>query len=252
LNVARAIHTLGSTPLCMGFAGGHSGRLLADLAQKDGLPSAWTWTDVETRTCTILVSQEGDATVINEPGPHLTAVDWERLQQDVRARGSQARFAMLASEGKQVWVDTSGAVLRSALEQSNLSIKVNAVELGEAVGFDATDEDLAQRALELLRTFQLRALVITLGSSGALLTTPEGSWHAEGPRVRVVSTVGSGDAFLGGLVTALDGGKSPPDALREAVAVGTANVLSPGGGVFLLEEFQEIRGQVRVYAIQRR
>src|SRR5512133_1720831 len=63
LNVARAIRTLGSEPLCMGFTGGHAGRLLADLAQKEGLNSLWTWTDVETRTCTILVPANGEATV---------------------------------------------------------------------------------------------------------------------------------------------------------------------------------------------
>src|SRR6185295_17597755 len=61
LNVARAIHTLGGESLCMGFAGGQAGRLLADLAQNEGLNSSWTWTNFETRTCTILVSLNGDA-----------------------------------------------------------------------------------------------------------------------------------------------------------------------------------------------
>jgi len=36
LNVARAISTLGGEPLCMGFLGGHTGQLLADLAQNAG------------------------------------------------------------------------------------------------------------------------------------------------------------------------------------------------------------------------
>jgi fructose-1-phosphate kinase PfkB-like protein len=140
LNVARVIRTLGGEPLCMGFAGGHSGQLLADLAQKDGLPSAWT--DLETRTCTILVAEEGDATVINEPGPAVTNMEWKRLQQDVREQASSAKFAclsgslppdssmesfhellsILTSEGKKVWVDTSGLPLRAALMQPNLSI----------------------------------------------------------------------------------------------------------------------------------
>jgi fructose-1-phosphate kinase PfkB-like protein len=34
LNVARAIRLLGGESCCMGFAGGHSGHLFADLAQE--------------------------------------------------------------------------------------------------------------------------------------------------------------------------------------------------------------------------
>ncbi len=37
LNVARAVRTLGGESLCMGFAGGHPGHLLADLAQNEGI-----------------------------------------------------------------------------------------------------------------------------------------------------------------------------------------------------------------------
>jgi len=64
----------------------------------------------------------------------------------------------------------------------------------------------------------------------------------------VVSTVGSGDSFLGGLLSALDAGKDWPEALRDAVAAGTANALSAGGGKFALQEFQDIRKQVQIQA----
>jgi len=83
---------------------------------------------------------------------------------------------------------------------------------------------------------------------GALLATNEGRWHAQGPRVRVVSTVGSGDSFLGGLVSALDGGKNWPEALRDAVAAGTANVLSAGGGQFAFQEFKDFLEQIQIQA----
>jgi fructose-1-phosphate kinase PfkB-like protein len=92
------------------------------------------------------------------------------------------------------------------------------------------------------------ACAITLGATGALLAAPEGQWHAQGPAVHVVSTVGSGDAFLGGLAIALDNGKDLPDALCDAVAAGTANALSAGGGYFDLDEFEEIRKQVQIQA----
>ena len=51
LNVARTIRTLGGDPLCMGPIGGHTGKLLADLAGQEGLSAEWTYVRNETRTC---------------------------------------------------------------------------------------------------------------------------------------------------------------------------------------------------------
>jgi fructose-1-phosphate kinase PfkB-like protein len=52
---------------------------------------------------------------------------------------------------------------------------------------------------------------------------------------------------LGGLVHALDVGKEWPDALRDAVAAGTANALSAGGGRFTVQEFKAIQKQVQIH-----
>jgi fructose-1-phosphate kinase PfkB-like protein len=153
---------------------------------------------------------------------------------------------MLVESGKQVWIDTSGTALQAALEQPDLSIKVNGSEIGEVLGMDVRDAPSARRALEKLGRYGLRAAVITLGSQGALLATGAGRWLGTGPRVSVVSTVGSGDAFLGGLVSALDGGAIEHEALKDAIAAGTANALSPGGGAFPLQDFQQTREQVQV------
>ena len=268
LNVARAIHTLGGESLCMGFAGGHTGRLLADLAQTDGLNSSWTWTNSETRTCTILVSQHTDATEIDESGMPVSKSDWKRLQRDIRKQLSSAGLVcisgslppnsspddlrellnMLVSSGQRVWVDTSGTALNTVLAYPGICIKVNGNEIGAALGFEVKDLTSAKRALMILRERGLTACVITLGVAGALLSTNEGRWHAQGPRVRVVSTVGSGDSFLGGLVSGLDAGKDWPEALCDAVAAGTANVLSAGGGQFTFQKFEDIRKQTQIQA----
>jgi 1-phosphofructokinase family hexose kinase len=266
LNVARAIRTLGGEPLCMGFAGGHSGRLLADLAQAEGLTADWTWTETETRTCTILVPQDGDATVINEPGMPVSASDWRRLQEDVRSHLSaadlvcisgslppassaeefQGLLSTMVEAGKNAWVDTSGPTLHTALGHAGISIKVNGNEIGEMLGFGVKDFDSGKRGMIMLQERGVTNAVITLGSLGALLVTKEGRWQANGPPVRVVSSVGSGDAFLGGLASALAAGWSWPDSLGHAIAAGTANALSAGGGQFTLQQFEEIRAQIQI------
>jgi 1-phosphofructokinase family hexose kinase len=268
LNVARTIQQLGGQPACMGFAGGHSGRLLEDLAHKEGLNSSWTWVGAETRTCTILVSENKDATLINEPGMPVSASDWKQLQQDVEKKLSsvglvcisgslppnssaadfQDLLSMLVQAGKPIWVDTSGVALTAALAYPQLCVKVNADEIGEALGLQVNDYISAGRALDLLGERAPAVCVITLGSAGALLATRKGRWLAQGPQIRVVSTVGSGDSFFGGLVSALEQGQDWPEALRSGVAAGTANALSAGGGRFVLHDFQTIREQVQIQA----
>lgn len=268
LNVARAIRTLGGESLCLGFAGGHSGRLLADLAQSEELDSAWTWTDSETRTCTILVSQDGDATEIDEPGLPVSKSDWKRLRRNVRKYISLANFVcisgslppnssvddlhellrMLIDAGKQVWVDTSGASLDRILTYAGICIKVNGSEISGSVGLEVKDVPSAQRALTMLVERGLSACAITLGAGGALLATQAGRWYVQGPQVHAVSSVGSGDSFLGGLLSALDVGKDWIEALRDAVAAGTANTLSAGGGQFIVQDFKTIREQIQIQA----
>jgi 1-phosphofructokinase family hexose kinase len=268
LNVARTIRTLGSEPLCMGFIGGHSGRLLADLAQNEGLNSSWTWVDCETRTCTILISPIGDATVVNEPGLPVSKSDWERLGEDIlrcissgqlvcvsgslppqsSAEDMRKLLRTLVEADRQVWVDTSGTALDAVIHYPGVCVKVNGNEVGAALGFEVKDLASAKRALAILGGRGIQACVITLGVAGALLATAEGRWHAQGPRVPVVSTVGSGDAFLGGFVRALDAGSDWYTALGDAVAAGTANALSAGGGQFTLQEFDRIREQVQIQA----
>ncbi len=266
LNVVRAIKSLGGTSLSLGFAGGHSGRLLADLARNDGLNASWTRVDSETRTCTLLISQGGVATVVNEPGMPVSKSDWEQLQAEVRKYISAASLVcvcgslppgssdedlrallnILVETGKPVWVDTSGSALDTAIACPGICIKVNSDEISTVLGVKIKDASSAKRALSMLVERGVTASVITLGAGGALLATSDGRWHAQAPVVSVVSTVGSGDSFLGGLVNALDGGKGWPEALRDAAAAGTANALSIGGGRFTSQEFNNIRDQVQI------
>ena len=268
LNVARAIRTLGGEPLCMGFVGGHNGRLFAELAQNAELNSFWTGIRPETRTCTIIISQNGDATLINEPGVPVSKSDWKRLIRDVSKNISSANwvcvsgsfppgisskelqgfFEMLVKSGNQIWADTSGAALDAALTCPGICIKVNGEEIGQPLEFEVRNKSSAKRALKILMDRGMQACVITLGSKGALLATKKEHWYAHPPPARVVSTVGSGDSFLGGLVRALESGKDWSEALGDAVAAGTANALSEGGGQFTFHEYKDIRRQVQVEA----
>lgn len=267
INVARAIQVLGGEALCAGFLGGHSGRLVAELAEREGLKGAWTWIEGETRTCVIVVHVDGDdATVVNEPGPTISQDDWDHLQADVTRQALPAECVCLSGSlplgvpagapadlirvvgetGRPIWVDTSKASLRAALTAQPSGIKVNAGEAGDVLGRAVNDIEAAFKVAAEIRQMGVGSVVLTLGQAGAIMVTEAGRWWARSPEVEVVSSVGSGDVFLAGLVTGLVAGAAPAEVLRRAVAAGTANALSAGGGTFSLRDFEGVLARTTV------
>ena len=78
--------------------------------------------------------------------------------------------------------------------------------------------------------------MISMGSKGALLSCDEGDIIACPPAVEVVNTVGCGDSMLGAFAVAVIRAMSAEESIRYAVAVGTANALSPSTGSFDIKE----------------
>jgi 1-phosphofructokinase family hexose kinase len=271
LNVTRAARILGGAVLATAPLAGHAGRIVASLAAEEGLPSDWYWLEAgETRTCLLLNHATGDATVINETGPTLPGASWEGFLAHVeRLAGGAAAVAFsgslppgappeslgafagaLTAKGQTVYLDTSGQALATTLAQpAGLCIKVNRAELAAGLGLpgDALSrEGLLEAGRALLRRGAAQ-VVVTLGAEGALALEPAGGWWAAPPPVEpVVSTVGSGDAFLAGLTVAQMKGQPLEQALAWAVACGAANTLTPLPGHFEPEVAEKLLARVAI------
>ncbi|HET7398096.1 MAG TPA: 1-phosphofructokinase family hexose kinase [Intrasporangium sp.] len=141
----------------------------------------------------------------------------------------------LQSAGRRVAVDTSGRPLTETVRRSGRRpdlLKPNADELASLTGDDPAqlegDVRRAEQAARRLVSEGVGAILLTLGASGALLVTAEGTWQATPPRIRVRSTVGAGDSSLAGYLLAEDRGADAPTCLSEAVAFGAAAASLPG------------------------
>ena len=111
------------------------------------------------------------------------------------------------------------------------------------------DEQTTKTSLNAARELCMAGIgqvVVTLGKAGAILVSANESWVAHSPEIKVVSSVGSGDSFLGGLAFALANGFSPEIALNYAVGAGSANALHIGGGVFSYGEFEKIYQNIKL------
>lgn len=269
-NAARAAHILGHPVVCTGFIAGHSGRLLAQLAKEEGLPSHWTNINGETRAAVIIIDDQAsgqDALLISEPGMLTTAADWQRLQDDVLAAAGQdggivclagsnppgtplgdfgGLISVLQSRGHRVWVDIDGPSLKAALEAKPAGIKINRKETGNLLGHTPDSWLEVVEAAQAIRAKGADTVVITLGNEGATFVDGRQAWLAQPPNISVISTVGSGDAFLGGLAVGLAREEPIDEILRRAAAAGAANALQLGGGRFQLEAYEKLLPQVRL------
>ncbi len=105
----------------------------------------------------------------------------------------------------------------------------NESEAAALSGISVTDLASAEQAAAALLARGVRNVVLTLGAEGALIKNHTFTTHV--PAIdagRVVETTGAGDAFNGGLATALSEGMDLIAATRFACAVAGISVTRPG------------------------
>jgi 6-phosphofructokinase 2 len=249
INVARAIHHLGGEATALYLAGGPTGDQLQELLNKELLEGIRVLTVNTTRESFVIVeTSTGLEYRYVLPGQQVSELEWRecldilsglRPAPDfIVASGSMpagspvdfyARVARLARKmGALMVLDTSGDALKAALEEKVFLLKPNRRELGGLLGGCLEEEQIEEVARKMVADGKCDILALTLGADGALLAWDERTFRIQPPEVKVVSSVGAGDSFLGGFVLKLAKGDPLMEAFRFGVAAGTAALLTPG------------------------
>ncbi|OUC14933.1 MAG: ribokinase [Alkalinema sp. CACIAM 70d] len=93
----------------------------------------------------------------------------------------------------------------------------NEVEASQLTGIVVNSPETAQQAAQQLQAQGAKTVIVKLGAQGAFCRTPEEEFFVPAFSVTAIDSVAAGDAFAGGLATAIVEGKS----LREAVVWGS-------------------------------
>jgi 1-phosphofructokinase len=92
--------------------------------------------------------------------------------------------------------------------------------------------------------------MISLGSKGAVLATESGVYAVNAPKVDVLSTIGAGDSSIAGFISAKANGNCDGEALRVAVAFGSAACMSEGTRPPMKEDVAALLEDVNVTKIK--
>jgi 6-phosphofructokinase 2 len=157
-----------------------------------------------------------------------------------------ATIARLARRrGIQIGLDTSGAPLRSALEAGVDFVKPSLSEL-ESFARRALPlaADQEAEAMALVRAGRARMVAVTLGDQGAFLATADGVIRMPAIPVPFQGAVGAGDSFVAAMIWALTRDLGPAEALRWAVAAGSATCSRVGTARVRLADVEEWHGKL--------
>jgi 1-phosphofructokinase family hexose kinase len=275
LNCARAAHALSADVIATGILAGHAGRWVEESLSAEGVTAQFAWADGETRASLSVAEASGRGlTEFYERGTDIGPHGWERLENVVRDLCSGAswmtisgnvplgapadaytRLTRIGAEHRvRVALDARDDALARGLNAGPAIVKVNAEEAGGLLGVGVKTEADAIGAVRAIRS-RMRsadaAAIVTRGAEGAVVLAPDGAVLRARLYERGPYPVGSGDAFLGGLVTALARGEGWEAALRVALGAAAANAELPGAGRLEPTRAWELAARARVDPVAR-
>lgn len=259
-NVSRMLAILGAPNTALAFAAGKSGEWLEWNLNDSGVATDFIWIDGETRTNTTVVTSSGDNYLkVNEAGPQISENSQAELLDHIQSLSQAGDWWVLAGSlppsvpedfyGKiidllkkkdaHVFLDTSGAALKSALHHVPDWIKPNQHEAEEISGFSDPI-----KAADWFKDLWIKNSAITLGSEGVFLSTNENMWQIQSPKIVEANPIGAGDAFVGGTVYGLVEGLPPLESVKWGVACGAMAASLPGTGFGSRAEVEKLLSQV--------
>ncbi len=268
INVSRMLSQYGIPGIASGFLGGDNPELFTALFQYHHIQDEFIRIPGKTRTgFKIVCGSTQQTTDINSPGLTPSKSARDALLEKINNLIRPGRWFVLAGSlpegldmdffcqlietlkkgGALVAVDTSGAPLKLAIEHKVDLIKPNGHELAEVWGHPLQSFTEKVEAARELQKSKVPRVILSLGSEGAVFLSPEAENMASAAPVKVVSTVGAGDALLSGYLAGVLSERSAMDCARLATVFAWCNlenverILPPHAT--LLERMQRVQIQ---------
>jgi tagatose 6-phosphate kinase len=258
VNVAAVLGALDAPALVLAPVGGAAGD-----AVRSAVPGAFVPLAGETRR-TVSVVDAGGATLFNEPGPAVSAAEWDAVRSEFSRLAPAAAAVVLSGSlppgvpvdaygvltrlagSVPVVVDADGAALTGALGAAPAVVKPNLAELAAVVPGPLSTTAEVVAAARRLAAAGARDVVVSRGAAGVVAVTSSGTWAARLPRPVAGNPTGAGDALVARLALGAVRGEAWPERLAAGVALSAAAVLAPVAGEVDPAAAGRLRDDVRV------
>ena len=261
-HVAMAARELGFESKLAGVWGGPTGNWIKEKCSSLGIeiigPNIEEWT----RTClTILTHQTPPETEILEKGPEVNPeslksffLDIEQALQNVKAAVVSGSWPdkspddvyltlknLANAANVPLWVDASGKRLKQAIQIQPFGIHINRSEAYSLFGEGISPESASKKLLDYCTIS-----AVTDGSNGLFLSMGVETIHARYEIENIISTIGSGDCLLAGLITSHLSGEDLYGIARMGTACGAANCIRKELGMLYKTDVDTIKPNVKI------
>ena len=253
INVARTVFKLGGKAFATGLAGGSNGALIRDLLKQEKIDYHFVELSANSRMCLTII--EKSAQVISEiydPSPVVQPEEWDNFKQFMSELAKKADLITLngslpaglsataygelifllkkANERCKVILDTSGPALQKGVEAKPFMIKPNQEEMEILLGHSLSKREDQIKAVKTFLGEGIEVVVLSLGDQGVVFGYNQAVYGIAPLAVTVKSTVGCGDALVGGFAHRLLEKGDVIEAVKYGVASATSNLTTKTQG----------------------
>lgn len=267
IDVSRVIKELGGISVAISLLGGDIGRKIEEMLDMEGVIYTTIRVSVETRTNIILETNSGQFR-ISVPTKKVSRKKLETVLEVLNAIVRKGDIIVISGSlptgvspdfytgiifalkqwGVYVYFDADGEKLKSGLLGGPDVIKPNQHEFERLVGKKIEKfEDFIEQGKKLILEYNLKEILLTLGSKGSLLLANDEGYFAKPIDVPVKSAVGAGDSFLAAYVLMREKGRY--EAFKWANAAGNAAVMTPGTELCKKDDVLNLLDRVQIERI---
>ncbi|MBQ2989298.1 MAG: 1-phosphofructokinase [Clostridia bacterium] len=263
INVSLMLGALGCESAATGFLAGFTGEEIRRLLLQRGVSERFFFLKNGFSRINVKL-RNGEETEINGAGPSVSEAEKEALlgwleqtlaDGDTLVLSGSVPRALPADiyveiirrtcdKGVRIAADVSGSLLRGILPHRPFLVKPNHHELGELFGCEIASREEAAFYAHKLCGMGARNALVSLAGDGAVLVTEKAVYFAEAPKGVPVNSVGAGDSAVAGFLAGWKDGEEPSEALRLAVAAGSATAFSEG--IATADEVSSLQEKVSV------
>ncbi len=269
INVAVVAKRLGLDVQCIGIMGENGSDQLSQMMDAEHLKHFFLSIPGRVRNnLKLFIRNEKGITELNETGSKVTEEQLRAFTNLAREKTAESDIVVLtgslppgcpegiyrdlinALEGKKCILDTEGQELELAAKGAHpFLIKPNLREMEKTLGLELrTIRSIRDAALLFLR-LGVEHTVISMGAMGAMYVDKNCTLFAPALRVSTKSTVGAGDAMIGGMLFGYEKEGDMAKAFKYGVAAGAASVMTEGTQLIRPEDFYSLLDQVRMQEV---
>lgn len=269
INVAVVAKRLGLDVQCLGLMGGEGSVELSEMMDRENLRHHFLSVPGRVRTNMKIYSRDGQGvTELNEPGAAVNEVIMDAFFTLAREDTADSDIVVLtgslppgcpegtyrdlmnALDGKRCILDTEGKELELAAKGARpFLIKPNLREMETTLGIELRTMRAIRDAALLFIRFGVEHAVVSMGEMGAMYVSEKKTLFSPALRVEAKSTVGAGDAMIGGMLMGYEKEKDMAKAFRYGIAAGAASVMTAGTQLIRLSDFEKLLDQVKIQEV---